>query len=204
MPDAIALAGIGCGYFQQNLGPGTTLDAIAYSSSAAEAAAFAHGQLDAAYINPVAAVGAWQATRGQIRIIAGAASSADGTDTQYARTVLAVTTRLMAQSATLQKLLAGDIQAEILLATKPVTALHSLQAQLARVGKKTTARQLLTALAQLHVTSNPLASTIATEASRAATAGILRPIRDLADIYDLAALNALLKNVGQAPVSLDG
>jgi NitT/TauT family transport system substrate-binding protein len=74
IPEAIALVGVRNGYFQVALGTGTTLDAIPYPTPAAEAAALAAGQLDAAYIDPIAAVHAWQATRGAITIIAGAAS----------------------------------------------------------------------------------------------------------------------------------
>jgi hypothetical protein len=47
---------------------------VPYPSPAAEATALAHGQITAAWIDPVAAITAWQATRGHIRIIAGAAS----------------------------------------------------------------------------------------------------------------------------------
>jgi NitT/TauT family transport system substrate-binding protein len=77
IPDAAALAGIQDGYLQEALGTTATLHAIAYPTPAAEAAALAHGQLSAAYLDPVAAVQAWQATRGHIRIIAGAASAGD-------------------------------------------------------------------------------------------------------------------------------
>jgi NitT/TauT family transport system substrate-binding protein len=74
LPDAIALIDLQNGYLHLNLGPGMTVDAIAYPSGTAESAALAAGRLDAAYLDPVAAITAWQATRGHIKIIAGAAS----------------------------------------------------------------------------------------------------------------------------------
>jgi ABC-type nitrate/sulfonate/bicarbonate transport system substrate-binding protein len=203
IPDAIALAGIADGYFQQDLGPGITLEAIPYATPGAETAALQHGQIDAAYINPVAAISAWQATRHQIRIIAGAAS-AGSPAAQHTTTVLAATTRLLTHTTTTRELLEADVQAEILLATKPATAVQALQQQLAQAGKRTTIHQLRAGLTRIHLTSNPLAQTIATEASQAAATGTIHPAADLRSIYDLTPLNAILKNVGQVPVSAQG
>jgi hypothetical protein len=43
-----------------------------------------------------------------------------------------------------------------------------------------------------------------TEASHAVAVGTIRPFVDLASIYDLTRLNAILKDVDQAPVSPTG
>jgi NitT/TauT family transport system substrate-binding protein len=74
VPDAVALVGLQEGYLRGDLSPAAELDAVPFTDGAAEAAALAAGRIDAAYIDPVAAVSAWQASRGGIRILAGAAS----------------------------------------------------------------------------------------------------------------------------------
>jgi NitT/TauT family transport system substrate-binding protein len=73
LADAPVLAGLQMGYLGANLGE-VTLQAVPFQSAVAEQQALAQGELDAAYIDPVAAVAAWQATQGGIKIIAGAAS----------------------------------------------------------------------------------------------------------------------------------
>jgi len=74
LADAPALAGLQMGFFGTALGR-VTLAQVPFTSNAAELAALEHGQLDAAYIDPVAAMAAWQSSRGElIRVIAGAAS----------------------------------------------------------------------------------------------------------------------------------
>jgi NitT/TauT family transport system substrate-binding protein len=72
--DATGLAGVQLGYFAQDLGGDVHLTVVGYTSAAAEAAALEAGQLDAAYIDPVAALTAWRATRGGLRIVSGAGS----------------------------------------------------------------------------------------------------------------------------------
>jgi NitT/TauT family transport system substrate-binding protein len=72
--DAPALVGWQAGLFGQNLGK-VTLEPTPFPSSAAEVTALEQGQLDAAYVDPVAALQAWQfAPGGPVRIVAGAAS----------------------------------------------------------------------------------------------------------------------------------
>jgi NitT/TauT family transport system substrate-binding protein len=85
--DATGLAAVRLGYFAVQLG-GTALDAVPYESAAAEERALVSGRLDAAYVDPVAAVQAWQATGGQFRIMSGAASG--GTELVAHRTVTSV------------------------------------------------------------------------------------------------------------------
>jgi len=71
--DAPALLGWQMGFYGQNLGK-VTLQPTPFTSTAGEIAALREGQLDAAYLDPVAALQAWQAAPGLIRIVAGATS----------------------------------------------------------------------------------------------------------------------------------
>ena len=73
-PDATGLAAVQLGYFAEDLGDGVHLNVVGYTSAAAEAAALEAGQLDAAYIDPVAALTAWRVTGDGVRIISGAGS----------------------------------------------------------------------------------------------------------------------------------
>ena len=62
LADAPALTGWQMGFFGQNLGK-VTFEPESYSSSAAEAVALEDGQLDAAYLDPMAALQVWQSAR---------------------------------------------------------------------------------------------------------------------------------------------
>jgi NitT/TauT family transport system substrate-binding protein len=74
LADAPALTGLQMGYFGADL-PGVIVDPVPFTTNAAEVAALEDGRLDAAYMDPVAAVTAWQSSsRGPVRVIAGAAS----------------------------------------------------------------------------------------------------------------------------------
>jgi NitT/TauT family transport system substrate-binding protein len=72
LADAPALAGLQLGFLPPDLGT-VGLDPVAYGSPQAEELALERGQLDAAYLDPVAAVAVWQADHG-IRIVAGVAT----------------------------------------------------------------------------------------------------------------------------------
>jgi NitT/TauT family transport system substrate-binding protein len=70
LADSPALVG-----FPEGSLPGVTVEPASFASIPAEAAALEHGQLDAAYIDPVAAVAVWRSGHGGlIRVISGAAS----------------------------------------------------------------------------------------------------------------------------------
>jgi NitT/TauT family transport system substrate-binding protein len=73
LTDAPALLGWQLGFYGQNLGK-VTLQPAPFTSAAAEITALREGQLDAAYLDPIAALQAWQADPGLIKIIAGAAA----------------------------------------------------------------------------------------------------------------------------------
>jgi NitT/TauT family transport system substrate-binding protein len=193
----IALADLRDGFFQAELALGTVLTAVPYGSASAEAAALAAGRLDAAYISPVGAIEAWQATRGGVRIIAGAAVT--GPDTTA---VLAVTTRLLASSpAAVRSLLRGHIQAEDLIATDLTAAQPLVQAELASLGVRLSRRQLTAALARIRFTDNPVPASVAAQARHATADGLISPVTGLGGIYQLGPLNTLLRSAGQVPVT---
>jgi NitT/TauT family transport system substrate-binding protein len=73
--DASGLVGLDMRFFQEDLGGAVTLQPSFYSTGAQEEEALLKGQLDAAYLDPVAAISAGQADGGSlIRIVSGAAS----------------------------------------------------------------------------------------------------------------------------------
>jgi NitT/TauT family transport system substrate-binding protein len=75
LADAPGMVALQKGYFQQDLGDGVIVQPMPYASAADEATALTAGRLDAAYLDPVAAVQVWQASHGQlIKVVAGAAS----------------------------------------------------------------------------------------------------------------------------------
>jgi NitT/TauT family transport system substrate-binding protein len=75
VPDTFGLDAIGMGYFRSELGSDVKLDVVTFGTPAAEEAALAAGRLDAAYVDPVAAVRLWQRSGGKaIRVVAGAAA----------------------------------------------------------------------------------------------------------------------------------
>ena len=72
--DAPALVGLQSGAFTAGLSR-MTLDPVAFASEQEVSAALQDGQLDAAYLDPVAAVASWQSVRrSPVQIVAGAAS----------------------------------------------------------------------------------------------------------------------------------
>lgn len=73
LADAPALTGLQMGYFQADLSR-VTFQPVEFTSNAAEIEALERGQLDAAYMDPVAAVAAWQSRPGLIKVISGSAS----------------------------------------------------------------------------------------------------------------------------------
>jgi ABC-type nitrate/sulfonate/bicarbonate transport system substrate-binding protein len=197
LADGTALVGIQSQYFRDDLGAVATLDALPYSATNAEAGGLADGHLDAAYLDPVAAVGVWQSSRGAVRIIAGGAATG-GTAT----TVLVVTSKFLAsEPAAVNGLLEGQVQANQLLSTNQTSAKASLSAELATLNHPVKASQLAHSLATFTFGNNPLAASVAAQAMKAAAAGTLKPVKDLSSIYDLAPLNNVLRADGLQPVS---
>lgn len=73
VPDAAAVVAWQLGFFQQDLGR-VSLEPEPFTSEASEEAALENGQLDAAYLDPVATVIVSQESHLDLRIVAGAAS----------------------------------------------------------------------------------------------------------------------------------
>jgi len=196
--DGIALAGLEQKLFREDLGAGVGLDAVPYSSSSAEAPALTAGRLDAAYLDPVIAVGVWQATHGGVRIIAGASSTGGA-----AAAVLVVTRKfLAAHPSEVQGLLKGQIQAAELLTVTPKSGDAAVGAELRSLGKGLKPHELASELAHVRFTNDPLASSVAAEVRRSIAGGKLAQVTRLALIYDVAPLNKLVRAAGLQPVSV--
>lgn len=293
LADAPAMAGLQLGYFTAAL-PGVLVNPAPFASTTAEVAALEHGQLDAAYIDPVAAVAAFQAAPGLIKIIAGAASGGaelvvragitsarqlagaplaapaggaqqaaldtwlhqHGTGSpgagritmassylvkalqtghlagawepapqdaqmvaaggrvlvneaslwpggRFTTAVLVITIRyLAAHPAAVTGLLKAQIQAENQLTTAPGRAQAAVNTELATTqGARLPAPVLAQSFAQITFTNDPQAGSILAETQHAAAAGLLKPVHDLAPLYDLGMLDTLLRAAGQRQVS---
>ena len=201
LADAPGLVAIQKGYFQQALGPGVILQPVPYTSAAAETTALAASRLDAAYLDPVAAVRLWHASRGRLlRVVAGASSS--GTAAKIPTAVLVVTARfLSARPARVTALLKGQVQGTDLLTADKAAAAAAAAAELTDLfGHSLPARQLTTSFAQLTFTDDPLATAMLGEARRAGMAGQGTSVDPLAGLFDLGPLNKLLRAVGQLAV----
>ena len=293
--DAAVLVGLQSGAFTAGLSR-MTLQPVPFPSMQAETAALENGQLDAAYLDPVAAVAAWQAGgRFPVRIVAGAASggvefvvrkgitgaaqlkhaklAAPGGSAQeaaadtwlqahgvrtlkssevavmpddalvrafrsgqiaggwepapadaelaaaggrvlvneaglwpggrFATAVLVVTRRfLIRDPGAVSGLLRGQLQADEFITARRVSAEAIVQQELtARLGSALPAGVLASSFAQLSFTGNPDAASVLAEARHAAAAGLVKPVRSLAGLFDLALLNQVSRAAHQRPVS---
>jgi ABC-type nitrate/sulfonate/bicarbonate transport system substrate-binding protein len=195
--DGIALVGLERQLFQRDLGGSIELDAVLYPSAAAETAALLHGQLDAAYIDPVDAVEAWQGSGGDFRIVAGA-SSLNGATTS----VLVVSAMLLTDKHDeVLGLLKGQIEAAELLNNNRTSAQAAIAAEFAALDYNMTELQLASLFVHVTFTNNPLPSSVASQAQQAVAAGRLRPVSGLSSIYDVGLLNELLRSAGLLQVA---
>jgi len=199
LADGIGLAGIQLGYFQQALGTSARLQVGSFSAPVAEAGALAAGRLDAAYLDPVAAVRLWLASHGSLlKVVAGAASHG-----RSASAVLVVTQRFLARQPTLAiALLKGDILTSQVLTTDPVRARPAVSTELtALLGHGIPPRKLARSFRQVTYTNDPLASSVLAEARHATAAGLLGPLpASMAGLYHLGPLNKLLRSAGEPAV----
>jgi NitT/TauT family transport system substrate-binding protein len=295
LTDAPALIGLQMGFFGQNLSK-VTLEPQTYTSEAGEVSAIGEGLLDAAYLDPVTALQAWQASPDLLKIVAGAAAGgaelvvssqvttpaqlkgkqlappaggteqaaadhwlqqqslpaltgneADGAasadsgilqeftsgkitggwelpplnvemtaaggqvlvneasqwaDSQYPTAVLVVTQQfLTANPDAVTGLLEGQIQADNFLTASPVSAQAAIVQRLTTQGNPLSGSVISQSLAQLSFTDSPLPASLAAEANNAVTAGLLKPLTDLASAYDLTLLNQVRQAEGQQPIS---
>jgi NitT/TauT family transport system substrate-binding protein len=108
---------------------------------------------------------------------------------------------LAAHPSVVTGLLKANIQAINFIHQNTSAAETAANAELtALTGKALKSAVLPLAFRQITFTSDPIASSLATDAKHAAAVGLLKPV-DLNGIYDLGPLNALLKADGQAQVS---
>ena len=195
--DGIALVGVQDNMFREDLGGQAPLDAVRFSSASSAGLAMEQGRLDAAYLDPVTAVRLWQATREQIRVMAGAASAGS-----TSLVVLVVTAHfLLVHPLWVQALLKGQIQAMHLLAADPVSGHRMAAAELTALGQRTTSAQFAQSSAGLLFTCDPLPASVLNQAQKAAAAGTFRPVTSLAAMYDLVPVDELLRAAGFKPVS---
>jgi ABC-type nitrate/sulfonate/bicarbonate transport system substrate-binding protein len=195
--DGVALVGVRDGLFREDLGSSVALVARQYGSSAAAESALARGQLDAAYLSPVSAVAAWQATRGGVRVLAGAAASRG-----QSAVLLVVTGKfLRSQSARVQGLLKGQVQASQLLQLNPLSAWRMAAAELTALGQRTSVPQFAREAGTFTFSCDPFQASVLAQATTAAKAGTLRPVSSLRLMFYLAPVDQLLQAAGFAPVT---
>ena len=108
---------------------------------------------------------------------------------------------LAAHPSVVTGLLKAQIQANNFIHQNTAAAETAANAELtALTGKGLKSSVLPLAFKQITFTSDPIASSLATDAKHAQAVGLLKPV-NLNGIYDLGPLNALLKADGQAQVS---
>jgi len=108
---------------------------------------------------------------------------------------------LAAHPSVVTGLLKANIQAINFIHSNTAAAETAANAELtALTGKGLKSAVLPLAFKQITFTSDPIASSLATDAKHAEAVGLLKPV-SLTGIYDLGPLNALLKADGQAQVS---
>ena len=122
---------------------------------------------------------------------------------RFTTAVLVVTSRyLAAHPAAVTGLLKAQIQAENQLTTTPGSTQAAVNNELGSIqGARLTAPVLAHSFVQIAFTNDPQAGSILAEARHAAAAGLLKPVQDLALLYDLGMLNKLLHAAGQRQVS---
>jgi sulfonate transport system substrate-binding protein len=117
--------------------------------------------------------------------------------------VLVVTRRFLARDpGAVTGLLRGQVQADEFITGRRVSAEAIVQQELtARTGSSLSSGVLASSFAQLSFTGNPHAASVLAEARHAAAAGLLKPVRSLAGLFDLVPLNQVLRAAHQRPVT---
>jgi len=122
---------------------------------------------------------------------------------QFVTTNLVVTQKfLAAHPNVVNGLLKGQIEANNYIHSDPAGAQSAANAELTRLlGKGLDPSVLAAAFKQITFTDDPIASSLAVDAQHAVAVGLLTPVRNIQNLYDLGPLNALLKADGQPQVS---
>jgi NitT/TauT family transport system substrate-binding protein len=98
-------------------------------------------------------------------------------------------------------LLKAQIQANSFIASDKSAAETAANAELAALSGKSVKPAILSAsFDQITFTNDPIASSLITDAQHAVSVGLLQPVSNLSQIYDLAPLNKLLTAAGQPQV----
>ena len=122
---------------------------------------------------------------------------------QFVTTELVATQAYMKQNPTvINDLLKGQIEANSFIASSKSAAETAANSELETLSGKSLKTPILqAAFAQVTFTNDPIASSLLTDADHAVAVGLLTPVKNLTQIYDLGPLNALLKADGQQQVS---
>jgi NitT/TauT family transport system substrate-binding protein len=110
---------------------------------------------------------------------------------------------LAAHPGVVNGLLKGQIQANDLINHDKAAAEQAANTELAAVnsGKNLKPSVISAAFAQITFTNDPIASSLSTDAQHAVSVGLLKPVSNLAGLYDLSPLNKLLQAAGEPQVS---
>jgi NitT/TauT family transport system substrate-binding protein len=123
---------------------------------------------------------------------------------QFVTTNLVVTQSfLAAHPSVVNGLLKGQIQANDFINNNKAAAEQAANTELAAVnsGKNLKPSVISAAFAQITFTVDPISSSLATDAQHAVAVGLLKPVSNLAGLYDLGPLNTLLQAAGEPQVS---
>ena len=121
---------------------------------------------------------------------------------RFVTTHLVVRTEFLEQQpALVEKLLAGQVEANELVTKDPAKAQQLANAQIEKLtGKALKPEVVAAAWKRLTFTDDPIASSLKTSAANAEQLGLLKPV-DLSGIYDLGPLNRALTAQGQPQVA---
>jgi NitT/TauT family transport system substrate-binding protein len=122
---------------------------------------------------------------------------------QFVTTNLVVTSKFLAAHApVVSDLLKAQIQANNYIHSDQSGAEAAANAELGKLlGKGLSSSVLAASFQQINFTDDPIESSLAADAQHAVSVGLLKPVSNIAGLYDLGPLNALLKADGQAQVS---
>jgi NitT/TauT family transport system substrate-binding protein len=122
---------------------------------------------------------------------------------QFVTTEIVATQSFISQHpAVVSDLLKAQVEANSFIASNKSAAESAANAELASLtGKSLKPAILAAAFGQVTFTNDPIASSLVTDAAHAEAVGLLSPVKDLSQIYDLAPLNKLLSAGGQQQVS---
>ena len=122
---------------------------------------------------------------------------------QFVTTEIVATQSFISQNPTVvSDLLKAQIEANSFIASNKSAAESAANAELASLtGKSLKPAILAAAFDQVTFTNDPIASSLIADAAHAEAVGLLSPVKNLSQIYDLGPLNKLLAAGGQSQVS---